>query len=72
MTRSEKLLAALELVSSVRETFKTNRSKCECCGLVQYLDKHEWKLDQALEAAAQRIRKTAEELTLLEHEELLK
>jgi hypothetical protein len=66
MNRIEKLEAALVLIQEVRATLCNDRSKCECCGCTTYSDKHEWKLDQALEAAAHRVRKTKEELTRLE------
>lgn len=67
MNRIEKLEAALTFIQEVRMTLCNERSECECCGLKTYKDKHEWKMEQSLEAAASRVRKTKEELTRLEH-----
>jgi len=66
MSRIEKLNVAIALVTEVKMTLCNDRSKCECCGLTTYKDKHEWKMEQALDTALHRMRKTKEEIELLE------
>jgi len=64
-----KLNVAHQLVKEVRDTLCGDTSICACCGLTTYQDKHEWKMQQALDAALHRILKTREEMEILREKE---